>query len=147
MNDMTHALKTAGVALPSQSSRLWQWIKDHPRTTATNATKALGLTMSAGSSLASQMEARGMLTSTSEYSKPAKRFVKYYTAVGQTYEPKPWPKSKKKTKPVAATPHVVHAPHPGDTPLPTVSKVDTIVDGLTVRDARELYLKLKEMFK
>lgn len=145
MTQMEQALKQAGVAVPSQSQRLWTWIKDHPKTSVARAQSALGLTKSGASSLASQMEKRGMLTTVSDRETRSGRVVKYYTAVGTVYQVKPWPKKRKKG--VAPTPHVA-ATQPAAAPvLQAPSKVDTIVDSLTVREARELYLKLKEMFK
>ena len=41
MNSITTALKSAGAPLPAMAQRAWQWVHDHPGTTAAQVNTAI----------------------------------------------------------------------------------------------------------
>jgi hypothetical protein len=49
MNNMTDALRVAGMTLPPLNKRVWLWLKDHPEKTYKDVANALSISLSAAS--------------------------------------------------------------------------------------------------
>jgi hypothetical protein len=62
MNQITSALVSAGVKIPSVSKRIWNYIKDHPGVSAKRVSQALAIQESQSSALMSQMYTSGVLS-------------------------------------------------------------------------------------
>lgn len=147
---MTEALKEA--LTPNRSARVWDYIKDHPHTTATSVALALEMQPNNVSSVASSMVARGMLKEKVEMgldAKGVKRKLHFYTASIKKYAVLPMPK-KAAVEP-APTPVPVpeiEVPVQLAAPAPTLEeKVATIVDALTIREAVAVYAALHKLLK
>ena len=150
MNDITTALKTAGVKLPSQMKRVWTYIKDHPNSTRDTLIKALKLPSGGVSSLLSQMVNRKMVNRKKErrictragVSKPLTVWV-YHTDL-VAYEVLPaFEKITGKKKVTLAPESVIHLT-PKE-PAPALLTTWNIPD-MKLSDARDLYLELKKYF-
>lgn len=138
-NQMTVALKEAGVKLPSQQEQLWRIVKDQPGSTAKEiATRAKHINLSSTSSQLYQMVARGML-----YTKPGNlgpnggRANRYFTDM-DTYTSLPYNKKPavvRGLRPAALTPPPAPSAAPGFD-----------LDSMTVAQARALYRQLHKMF-
>ena len=147
MNDITIALKTAGVKLPSQMKRIWTYIKDHPNTTRDTLGKALNLPAGNISSLLTQMLNRKMITRTEDSRRIMRSGISkfetvwvYNTDMGE-YEI--LPVCKKKAEPARSAPGpVLHVTPP---PVPALLTTRNIPD-MKLSDARDLYLELKKYF-
>jgi len=116
MNSMTTALATAGVALPSQSERLWKIIKDYPGISARSAAEKARVPTTSASALLCKMQERGMVMVKEERRRMligrgyGQRWIKTFTiARGMTqYELLPEPvKSAAKSEPAVNAQPVV----------------------------------------
>lgn len=152
MTSMNEALKKA-IKIPSRMERIFNHIKDHPSSSATSVGGALAMTSSSSSSLMSQMEQRGMLKSkpVSMRAKSGRGFseknILHYSVAIASYELLPVPKEgKKPAKKFAETaveviPPTVIAPRLSDS-----TKVEDMVDRMSIRDGRKLYEHLHKLF-
>lgn len=61
MNQMTNAIKEAGIPIPPANKRIWLWVKDHPEKCSADIAKALGMKPSNVSALLGDMFKRDML--------------------------------------------------------------------------------------
>lgn len=138
MTTLPKALKEAGVSIPV-NRRIWQWLKDQGSHTSSEITKGLNITASSTSSILSQMVERKMVSADKKHSEHSGRSVTYYTAIGKSFVLLPSPKKQpeRKNEVVVAGPVEV---------LPKKSKVEEILDSLSVVDAFELYKRLDVMF-
>lgn len=140
MTDLHIALAAAGVQLPTQTQRIWVWLKDHQPQTAKAISAALHLAQSP--TLLSSMEKRGMVTSKLEHSRLTGGTVKWYSTVGRAYELLPVPKkTANKPQPPALQTQAL------DAPAATRPTAAFDLDALTIAEARALYSRLARMFK
>ena len=79
MNSITQAMQTAGVRTPTQLHRIWTWVQDHQPQSAKQI--ALALKLPQASSMLSQMEQRGMVTSTLDHDRSSGFHTKRYSVV------------------------------------------------------------------
>lgn len=138
MNQLTNALITAGIKVPCVKERLWRVIKEEPGLTQSQLAKRLtNIPKGTISSQLHDMEARGMVyvVGTKGHS-PSGKAKAYHTDM-ETYQRRPRPERNGKT----AAP----AQPPAETKRQPV-EVSIDLDSLTIREAKALYLKLKEMF-
>ena len=138
MNQISSALAAAGVKLPSAQQRIWNYVKDHPDVTARRVQQELPV--ASVSSLMSQMVDRGLLRAEK---KPLRLFsgkgyivkrVAHFYALGESYDPKSARKPANLPTTVCAPAQVGHR------------QATSVVDGLTVAQARELWQILDRMF-
>ena len=148
MNQITVALKEAGMALPTQNQRIWNWLKDHPNKTTLEISKALNLTLGNVSSLISGMYKRKMVTAINDKSNSRRGVVGRYSVVGREYELLPLPKQQVVARP---QPRPIDVAPPAPTPnnvrqaeVPTTA--EQILEKLSVKQAHELYVALHGMF-
>ena len=139
MTTMTKAISDAGIIKVTTSKKIWQWLKDNGPHTCVEVGIALDVKPSA-STLLSQMAARKMVAGVKKYSEHSRREVTYYSAIGRVYVALPLPKKEKKTIPQSTEVVVL------DQILPKKSKVEEMLDTLSVVDAFDLYKRLDLMF-
>lgn len=148
MNQMTSALVAAGVKVPSQSRRIWSYLKDHPQLTSERIAQALSINKGSVSSLLAQMAKQNRVQSKMllrSAPKGGMRKRAHWEAIGESYD----------NPPRRATPAVVPA-EPVNKPglremlveriCTTKPSATQVVDTLTVAQARELWLVLNRMF-
>jgi hypothetical protein len=169
---MELAIKTAGLPVFSQQQRIWNWLRDHPKSTV-NAVIAANVAEKGNvSSLVSQMYKRKMLKVDHEFSRLAGREVSHYSVATKDYTILPMPKKEKKQKPVDDGKTIVQGPNtklaivelnasaltykpvlsvPGAAPLAPAPKPEfnatEFVNGLSLREAKAVYKELKELFE
>lgn len=152
MNSLKLAMQTAGVPMPPLIKRVWLWINDHPGKTAKDIALALGEPTQRVASRLSELKSRQMVSFTYDASRRHGKGVKHvmrYSATQKQFDLLPMPrKPKPAPKPVLVTPGpVTNMDIPDVKPHPVVFIPHTVdIDGMTVRDARELYGKLHKMF-
>ena len=138
MNDITAALKTAGVKLPPLRRRVWNWLHDHPNHNSREVATAIHAKYSEVATQVSDMVNRGMLKSEQTYTNHRRNPMIYRTAI-KDYELLPKGKvSGAKWEPTPFTPVV--------DPFSKLPKPKIDVHALPLREARELYAALKEYF-
>ena len=141
MNAMTEAFISAGVRAPTIAERLWRIIKDEPGLTFSQLCKRLpAIKVGSISSQLHLMETRGMVYVKGTKGQGPKGTAKAYYTDMDTFQRLPAPKPTTH-KPAPAPATTTTTP---DISQPTGNVFD--LDSLTIREARELYLKLKEMF-
>ena len=153
MKVVATALKTAGDKLPSARYRVWNWLKDHPEKTADEIQKALGLTY-VPSTLMCQLEQEGVVRVFSDVTKrvnpvtkrPQK--IKRYSVTSGKYEEPVRKKYQRKTT-VHAEAKSIKPLLESPTPWRAVSgfNPETWVTGLSLTQAKELYVYLHGVFK
>ena len=116
----------------------FDYVKNNPGTTATEASNALikkGFKQSSVTSIMAQMFKQGLLR---------KDGFKYYAAQAE-YVP-----IKAKSKKIKLVPKIdsgiASLSTPAPAPFPVKPTAKSLLDTLTVKEARELYLELKEYF-
>jgi hypothetical protein len=141
MNQLTNAFINAGIKLPSTKERLWRVIKDEPGLTQAQLAKRLtGIPIGTISSQLHGMEERGMVYVVGTKGRGPSGKAKAYHTDMETYQLLPMPERNGKK---AAT---AQAEPPAETKRqPVEMSID--LDSLTIREAKALYLKLKEMFE
>jgi hypothetical protein len=145
LKEVAPDLKAAGIAPKPLSERAWLWIKDHPDSSVNKVADALGEPRGNVSSVVSILTRRKMLTYREEIVGRGQGHgmpVRHYTAKGSTYVLLPIaldpPRGSKKNPP----------PPPPPAPVVELSidqRMDKIADGLSVKEARCLYDKLKAL--
>jgi predicted transcriptional regulator len=132
MTKIVEQLKKSGLAV-SVNKRVWMYLKDHPDKSAKDIALALNVHQAQVYVAVNFMSSRKMLTSYIELEKRGvgRRSIKVYKAVGDRYEMLP---------PVQKTQEVtVIVPEP-------IRQIEVNIDTLTVKEAKALYDKLKEIF-
>lgn len=141
MNAISTALKDAGVKLPPLNKRIWLWLHDHK---GGKTSKAIAAAISARhSDVATQLNAmykRGMVAKSVPPNPRAGRSVWEWETLGYQFELLPIKKFK---RPVPVFDKVPDVPVPG---FPKVLANAVDVEALTLREARDMYMKLKEYF-
>jgi len=134
-----HPLTKNQFGVTNNVSRItFDYVKANPGVTATEAAKALGkdgFKASSVTSIMAQMVRSGSMR---------KEKFRYFTKV-DTYEPiKLWKKPRRAAKvEKVVTPE---APTPKAAPVSTTITVKDIVENMTMREARELYVELGKYF-
>ena len=151
MNSMTEAFIRAGAKAPTIAERLWRIIKDEPGLTANQLQKRMpAIKVGSISSQLHLMETRGMVYVKGTKGQGPKGTAKAYYTDMERYERLPVPKPSKAPVKEPAVPPIAPVKHPDpflfDLCSPRGSTFALDLDNLTIREARELYLKLKEMF-
>lgn len=139
MNQITSALVAAGVKVPCQSRRIWNYLKDHPQLTTKRISQALSINAGSVSSLLARMAERNQAESKKLIrSMPGGGMRKYahWEALGESYD----------HPPRRVTPPKVCAPVTVCTSAPVKPSASQVVDSLTVAQARELWIVLNSMF-
>ena len=146
MNQMTMALVQSGVATPTLSKRLWLWIKDHPGVLSSDL-KAVFKTESPTSIMSTlqTLKLRKMVEVKEDHVRiPGTQRVVMahrFHAIGKEYELLPLPfKTPKKQAAALVTPPTAASPVPAPAVKPN------IVDSMTVKEARAVYLELHKLF-
>jgi predicted transcriptional regulator len=132
MTKIVEQLKKSGLAV-SVNKRVWMYLKDHPNKSAKDIALALNVQQAQVYVAVNFMSSRKMLTSYIELEKRGvgRRSIKVYQAVGDRYEMLP---------PVQKIQEVtVIVPEP-------IRQIEVNIDTLTVKEAKALYDKLKEIF-
>lgn len=125
------------------SRKIWEMVKSRPDVLARNLPKLVNKDASSVSSLVHQMVKRGMLVSTPETVAEFKR--RKPTGAGR-------PSIKLRVSPELRgtyewLPLLKPAPKPVPSPQPEKSQAEKLnLDDLTIKEARALYLQLKELF-
>ncbi len=155
---MAEALASAGVPLPTKYERIWRYFKDHPRSTSLSCAQVLKLDRVNVSSYVSEMETRKMLSSEildlrvkGAYNTIHSRRVKHYSTNIKEFEmlPKPRKPARAKKSPKVEMPsaHALPTPAVEKRPEPTTElSVEKFINSLTLRQAREVYDRLREVF-
>ncbi len=148
MNALTQALKTAGVTLPPQNQRIWQWLKDTGPHTALDIASELKIGQPTVVATLNDMRVRKMIEKTERKDHKGKRIASTYAAIGREYELLP-----KKVKCGDAGRAVANAAK-----LPALPATDTYLAkpkfnaeahlaDLTLAELRQVYTFLKGVFK
>ena len=158
---MAQALKSAGVPTPPQNQRIWTLVRDRKGATAREVIDILKLPAQNVSALLSDMEKRGMVTRTYDMRRVRNASGVYnkqvcvYKVTTDEFELLPRPANKATTHPM--TPSQKEAldalltptkPEPTPEPQPVKKErdLDAFIDSLNAREAKDLYLKLREIF-
>lgn len=133
MTNMTEQLKKSGLAVPA-NKRVWMYLKDHPNKSAREIALALNIHPAQSYTALNDLASRKMVTNHIELEKRGvgRRSIKVYQAVGDRFELKPIRSSVK--------------PEESSVVIQPVKKAEIDVDALTVKEAKVLYDKLKEIF-
>jgi hypothetical protein len=145
MNSITTALKTAGVKLPPLNKRVWLWLHDHPDKTSKDVALAIKTPHSDVATVMTDMLRRKMVTRThmlvmARQGSPARVFV--WRTCLREFELLPLPPMQSLRY---AEPKPIFDSLSSHCPAPAPTKAID-VDALTLREARALYLKLKDYF-
>jgi len=138
MNDVSVALKTAGVKLPTLKKRIWLWLKDHPDKTYREIAHALNVRKTDCATQLGVMENRGMLSRVKGTLRHSSASA--WSVVFDEYELLP-PRAR--------------ALNPLDRPIstqlirpqPVVAPGKIDVSSLKLSEARALYVELKKYFE
>lgn len=158
MTSVAHALKSAGVRLPTVKYRIWNWLRDHSEKTADDVQTALGLTYNPAQSLV-EMERGGVLKAYSDVSRKAGlhgveyRVKRYSVTDAKEYRNTPYRPKETKSKPLRKATQAVTkyplAPPPvfvRDAARTVVFNAEAYANALTLMQARAVYNHLKEVF-
>lgn len=151
MNDMAQALKTAGVKIPPQNQRIWQWLKDNGPHSVRDLSVELSIGEATVQAAVSIMLRRKMLERIARHDHKMIRLNNHYGALGRVFELLPEPILKRPRPPMMSMPKVEVAAEPVSlaTLIQDVVKFNPyeFVETLSIKDARELYAYLGKMFK
>ena len=143
MNNVSTALKTAGVKLPSVKKRIWLWLKDHPKKTYNEIAVALNISKIDCSTQLGIMYNRGMLSKVKGVYVPgSSASINLWSIIYDEYELLP-PRARALNpldRPIST--QLIH-PQPVIEPAPC--SVD--VTSLKLSEARALYVELKKYFE
>jgi DNA-binding MarR family transcriptional regulator len=141
MNALTQALKTAGVKLPFQNQRIWQWLKDTGPHTALDIASELKIGQPTVVATLNDMRVRKMIEKTERKDHKGKRIASTYAAIGREYELLP-----KKVKRGDAGRAVANAAKAAEPERPKFNAEAHLAD-LTLAELRQVYTFLKGVFK
>jgi predicted transcriptional regulator len=132
MTKIAEQLKKSGLAV-SVNKRVWMYLKDHPDKSAKDIALALNVHQAQVYVAVNFMSSRKMLTSYIELEKRGvgRRSIKVYRAAGDRYELLPLIQKNQEV--------TVIVPEPA-------KQIEVNIDTLTVKEAKALYDKLKEIF-
>lgn len=142
MNDISLAMKAAGIKVPVQKERIWRLLKDEGDMTVTRIASKLAMPEPSTQAAITDMQQRKMVGRKERKSAQGVRLNNEYFAIGKTYELLPRVKAgaagravanKKPTETVAAAPLAEF-------------NVDAFIAPLTLGQAKAVMLKLKRMF-
>jgi len=140
---VTKALKKAGVETPTNTRRIWQWLKDQGAHDYKQVARALNIPESNASSVLSALEKRDIVKRIQEYDSKGKKIAARYEAKGLYFELKPLP-SKKPAANGSAVP--VPTPVTVNAPMRLVFNAKTFVQDLTLRELEQVYQYTKRFF-
>ncbi len=138
--NMAAALNNAGIKV-SITKRVWCWVQDHSGKTAKDIALGLNEDIKKVTATLRDLESRNMVVAKKEYfkhlaGKPGRKNINTYATVGATYSLKP----KTFAKPPYPMPLVDVMPYK----VEKKSKIS--LDDLSIKEARELYDQLKDIF-
>ena len=140
MNNVAIALKAAGVKLPSQNQRIWQWLKDNGQHTLRDVASETKIGEATAQAAVTNLIHRGMLKSIKRTDVRGKRLNATYEALGREYELLPRP--VKGAVSVAPQEKVAVAA----VAAPTFNPEEFLGD-LTLSQLRQVYNYLRGMLK
>ena len=133
------ALKAAGVKAPiSQGQTIYAWLKDHPRSTASDVEAGTGISSASAAAVLAKLRDQGLAAGNKEWSEHSRRYKIYYAALGKGYVTMAARKPARKTLAEAAPAEVVP---------PAQLGADDLLKQLNVVQTHEMYLRLKAMFE
>ena len=138
MNQITQALKQAGVKVPSVTNRVWHYVADHPNVNCKTISQVLGLGLSETATSLNILVRRKMCSKHTVDMKVragngwAVKGVLHYTVTVKTYELLPLPK---RTKTPALKPVAVK-----------IEALKLNIETMPLGEARALYEQLKRVF-
>jgi DNA-binding Lrp family transcriptional regulator len=146
MNDMAKALVAAGVKLPSQNQRIWQWLKDNGPHTVKDVASELKIGEATVQAVITVMVQRKMLVKIERVNHLNVRLRNNYEAQGKTFVllPPP-PKRGDAGRAAAAAKRMAIPPEVVDTPMSF--SPETLLATCTLAELRGVYAFLKGMFK
>ena len=132
MTKIAEQLKKSGLAVPA-NKRVWMYLKDHPHKSAKEIALGLNVHPAQVYTALNDLSSRKMVVNHIELEKRGvgRRSIKVYQAAGDRFELKPVKSFVKIEEPVVVQP---------------VKPVEINIDTLTVKEAKALYDKLKEIF-
>lgn len=136
MSTIKAELKRVRLAKPL-IERVWLWLADHPEKNSTEIAKALNEPLPGVSSILTILGKRGMANSQKVRDDHTGRISLRHSVAIRAYDLLPF-KDKQAPKPAST-------PAPESEPV-QVQNPKSILDTLTVRQARALYEELKELF-
>ena len=141
MNNVSAALKIAGVKLPPVKKRIWLWLKDHPKKTYNEIATALNISKVDSATQLGIMYNRGMLSKVrGAYTPGSSASINLWPIIYDEYELLP-PRARALNpldRPIST--QLIHPQ-----PLPTPRSID--VTSLKLSEARALYVELKKYFE
>ena len=140
MNNIAIALKAAGVKLPPQGQRIWQWLKDNGPHTLRDVASETKIGEATAQAAVTNMQHRGMLKSIKRTDVRGKRLNSTYEALGRTYELLPLKKAAAVTPQEKSEVAAIAAPTP-------VFNPEEFLGNLTLGQIRIVRGYLKGMFK
>jgi hypothetical protein len=165
MTNVSNALRVAGVKTPTVKARIWNWLRDHPEKTSDDIQKALGLGYPPAQTLV-DMERGGVIKAYSDVSrkqglKGVEYRIKRYSVVNKDeyIEPvrkamKPRPLRTVTAEDFVNSPsqykervRIKAAPTPLVKPVTAEFNPETWVTGLSLQQAKKLYVYLHGVFK
>ena len=150
MNDMTTALKNAGVQIPTQKQRIWQWLSDNGPHDAQAIASALNIKQGVTQAAITDLRNRGMLSLIPQDNGKGVRLNNHYGSLGRKWELLPLPKTGAAGRAAAAAKRekakVVYEP---TTPVVVVPdfRPEVFLGKLTLSELRSVHAYLGRFFK
>ena len=145
MNDMTTALKAAGVPVPTRLERIWTLLKEKPGLDYKQVQRELNIPEGSASSALNDLVCRKMVRMTHQFLPGTKRKRAVYEALGRTYALLPRENSALRRKFVAAKQATLVTPASVVEPVKEWSAEET-VDAMSIKQAKAVYEYLKGVF-
>lgn len=147
MTNMEHALAVAGVKLPPQNQRIWQWLKDNGPHTVKDVASELKIGEATVHAAITVMVKRKMMVKIERVNHLNVRLRNTYEAQGKTFVLLPPPvKRGDAGRAAAAAKRVAIPPEVVDTPV-SFFKPEVLLESLTLAQARQVYTYLGRLFK
>jgi hypothetical protein len=142
MNDMTTALQRAGVPIPTQKQRIWQWLSDNGHHSTKDIASALNIKQDVTQAAITDLRNRQMLSLIPMDNGKGVRLNNHYGALGRKYELlSPHKKGAKKPEP-----KVVYEPK-GEVVVIPEFKPEVFLGKLTLSELRSVHAYLGRFFK
>ena len=144
MNAMTEALVIAGVRVPSQKQRIWQWLKDNGPHSVKDLSVELKIGAQTTQAAVTDLMHRKMLEKHPRVDHKGVRLHNHYSARGRTFEMLPLPIKKGKVKAAPIAPEDSYLQPP---PAKAEFNPAHLLADCTLSQMRQVHNFLGRMFK
>lgn len=146
MTNMEQALVAAGVKVPSQKQRIWQWLKDNGPHGVRDLSVELKIGEPTTQAAVTDLVQRKMLEKHERVDHKGVRLNNHYGARGRTFELLPLPPKRGAAGRAAADAKKAMPPEVVDTPVAVFSP-EKLLQDCTLAELREVQKFLSRIFK